>query len=331
MSRWCRVDRGGVDGVAPACVTPMVEHESESVAAPSDDPWLAVAQLPFRHGVVERSHKLVGSIGARWSVYRRRTMRIRSGITRPFDRSLASNRFVLLASPGSGVVAGLVTLAMGDGWRVAIPHGFSAGGATFLGWALVRELHPDRLGWPVVAAMLAPPSDSFWVPLTYSPQRSHCLSHGWSPEPPGAAALAGCRHRGRVRSTGGGALLRGRRTHGIGDRAVWHPAAPGSPSRELLIAAVIVTGLAGYAWWDLKVAFDRRDARSRRTRRFRAPRAAACAAATDRSGGAISPHRVRAARCYAIVTAAALAAFSSDPSAMAPVWVALGATAARPT
>ncbi len=40
---------------------PMVEHESESAAAPSDDPWLAVAQLPFRHGVVERSHKLVGS------------------------------------------------------------------------------------------------------------------------------------------------------------------------------------------------------------------------------------------------------------------------------
>ncbi len=37
--------------------TPIVDKELKSVAAPSDDPWLAAAQLPFRHEheVAERS------------------------------------------------------------------------------------------------------------------------------------------------------------------------------------------------------------------------------------------------------------------------------------
>lgn len=257
-------------------------------------------------------------------------MRIRSGITRPFDRSLASNRFVLLASPGSGAVAGLVTLAMGDGWRAAIPHGFSAGGATFLAWAIVRELHPDRPGLSVVVAMLAPLGLVLGTPdllastVALLVARVVAGTTGRRLRWPDVVIVVGFAVPVAVRSSGAGVLT----ASAIALFGIL--LLQDHRRRELLIAAVIVTGLAGYSSWDLKVGFDVGTLAPAAVGMVALLGPRRVAAATDRSGGAISPHRVRAARGYAIVTALA-AAFSSDPSAMAPVWVALGATAARPT
>ncbi|MEX0825886.1 MAG: hypothetical protein WD184_03905 [Acidimicrobiia bacterium] len=83
-------------------------------------------------------------------------MRIRSGITRRFDFSYRSNRFAVVATLGSGIVAGCVGLLSGGGWWPAVADGVLAGGASFLSWATARELDPDHPVSAGIAAVLAP-------------------------------------------------------------------------------------------------------------------------------------------------------------------------------
>ena len=235
---------------------PIVEHERGRRRHRRTIPGSPWRNSPFGTGSSSGRTSLSDQRGARWSVYRRRTMRIRSGITRPFDRSLASNRFVLLASPVSGAVAGLVTLAMGDGWRAAIPHGFSAGGATFLAWAIVRELHPDRPGLSVVAAMLAPLGLVLGTPdllastVALLVARVVAGTTGRRLRWPDVVIVVGFAVPVAVRSSGAGVLT----ASAIALFGIL--LLQDHRRRELLIAAVIVTGLAGYSSWDLKVGFD---------------------------------------------------------------------------
>jgi hypothetical protein len=83
-------------------------------------------------------------------------MRVRSGITRRLDFSHRSNRFVVVATLGSGIVAGCVGLPSGGSWWPAVADGVLAGGASFLAWATARELDPDHPASAGIAAMLAP-------------------------------------------------------------------------------------------------------------------------------------------------------------------------------
>lgn len=257
-------------------------------------------------------------------------MRVRSEITRPFDLSLASNRFVLIATPLSGVAAGLVTLAVGDGWALAVRHGFSAGGATFLAWALVRELHPDRLGVAVVAAALAPfglflgTPDLLATTVVLLAARLVAGTTGRGLRWADLVIVTAFATSVAMRSTGAGVLT----TTAI---ALFGVLLVQDRHRlDMAIATLIVAGLAVYAWWDIAVAFDRWTIVPAVLGAFALLGPRRVTSATDRPGGVISPHRIRAARGYTL-TAAALAALFSDPSAMAPVWIALAATAMRPT
>jgi hypothetical protein len=258
-------------------------------------------------------------------------MGLRSGITRPFDLAYPSNRFVLLATPGIGVVAGVVTLIAGEGWAAAFHNGFAAGGAAFLAWALTRELHPDRTGSAAVAALLAPAGIVLADPDLLA----------------AAVVLLGCRvvagTTGRVlrwfdvglvaavaapvafRASGPGVLTCTAAALGIvlirQDRR----------RLELGSAVVVLVGLAVWSWWQFTLAFDPDP--------WSAVAAGAglvalagpvrVSAATDRPGGTVTPMRVRLGRAYAWVAAAG-AALALAPAAMAPLWVALAVTGARP-
>lgn len=257
-------------------------------------------------------------------------MRVRSEITRPFDFSLSSNRFILIAIPVSGVVAGLVTLALGDGWALAVRHGFSAGGATFLAWALVREFHPDGLGVAVVAAVLAPFGLFFGTPdllattVVLLAARLLAGTTGRSLRWADVVIVTAFAAFVAMRTTGAGVLT-------ITAIALFGVLVVQDRHHlEIATAALIVVGLAVYAWWDAEIAFDRWTIAPAVVSAFAMLGPRRVNSATDRPGGVISPNRIRAARGYALI-AAAFVALTNDPSAMAPVWVALTATAARPT
>ncbi len=85
-------------------------------------------------------------------------MQLRSGIGRGFDSSLPSNVFVLAVTPAAGLIAGVITLIVGDGWGDVFGNGFSAGGAAFLAWTIGREIDPDHPVSACVAAVAAPPA-----------------------------------------------------------------------------------------------------------------------------------------------------------------------------
>jgi len=259
-------------------------------------------------------------------------MALRSGITRGFDLSYPSNRFILAATPGVGIVAGMATLLAGDGWRIAVHHGFSAGGIAFLAWTLVRELHPDRAGLATVAVIVAP----FGLLLG---------------EPDLLAAATVMLAARVVAGTTGRAL------HwfdvalilAVAAPVAWRPTGPGVlastalafaaviPLQDrrrsrLIVIAVVLAVLAGYAWWRVEMGFDP-DLWLAGVVVLAAvsvvgPRRVAVGA--DRAGAVISPRRVRSARGYAVI-AAAVATVTADPAAMIPVWAALVVIGLRPT
>lgn len=258
-------------------------------------------------------------------------MAIRSGITRGFDLSYPSNRFILAFTPVAGAVAGAATLLLGDGWGAAVRNGFGAGGVAFLSWALTRELHPDRVVLATVAAVLAP----------------FALLVG----PPDLLAAATVMLVARVL-----AATTGRAIHWfdvalivmIGAPVAWRAPGPGILAASavaialviplqvrrrsrLAVASGVLAVLAGYAWWRPDFVFEYEI--------WMAVMAVLAVLAvfgprhvevgTDRPGGTMSPRRVQAARGYALVAAGA-AATTAEPAAMAAVWVALAVVGMRP-
>jgi hypothetical protein len=90
-------------------------------------------------------------------LYGRAFMNVKApALGRPLDWSIPSNRFIVGLTPLAGSVAGLVALLAGDSLWDAIGWGVSTGGASFLAWAVGRELHPDRVWIATLAAFLAP-------------------------------------------------------------------------------------------------------------------------------------------------------------------------------
>lgn len=72
------------------------------------------------------------------------------------DFRLLSNRLSVGLPLVAGSVAGLGALLLGRGFGEAVASGVEAGGASFLAWAVTRELDPDHPPAASVAAVLAP-------------------------------------------------------------------------------------------------------------------------------------------------------------------------------
>jgi len=257
-------------------------------------------------------------------------MALRSGITRRFDLTYPSNRFILAATPVAGMVAGVVTLLIGDGWGAAVRNGFGAGGLSFLSWALTRELHPDRVMLATVAAIVAP-----FALLVAQPDLLASATVMLV-----ARVLAGTTGRpihwfdvGLIavvaapvawRPTGAGVLT----ASAIAVAAVI-PLQDRRRSR-LAVASGVLAVLAGYAWWRVEFALDGEPwmivVAVLASLAMIGPRRVTVG--TDRPGGAVSPRRVQAARGFALIAAAA-AATTANPAAMAPVWIALAVIGVR--
>jgi len=257
-------------------------------------------------------------------------MAIRSGITRGFDLSYPSNRFILAATPAAGVVSGMVTLLAGDGWGTAVRNGFGAGGLAFVSWALTRELHPDRVALATVAAIVAPFALLVSEPDLLASATVMIV----------ARVLAGT--TGRSIHWFDVALI-----VVVAAPVAWRPTGPGvlgasavalagvillqdRRRSRLAVASGSLAVLAGFAWWRVDFAVDV-ETWMVAVVVFAAlavvgPRRVAVG--TDRPGGTVSPRRVQAARGFALIAAAA-AATTTDPAAMAPVWVALAVIGAE--
>ncbi|MCJ7725459.1 MAG: hypothetical protein MUP76_03615, partial [Acidimicrobiia bacterium] len=78
-----------------------------------------------------------------------------SGIGRPIDPRYPSNRFILIVAPLAGLAWRVWKLASEGDWSPAVGRALVAGMATFLAWAIARELDPDRPWTAGVAAVLA--------------------------------------------------------------------------------------------------------------------------------------------------------------------------------
>ena len=258
-------------------------------------------------------------------------MAVRTGITRPFDLSYPSNRFILAAIPGVGVVAGLVTLVGGDGWAGAVRHGFSAGGIAFLTWTIARELHPDRPWVATVAVFVAPFGLLLGEPdLLASATVMLCArvvagTTGRALHWFDVALISALAAPLAVRPTGSGVLT----ATAVAYAAVI-PRQDRRRSRLVVVVATLAL-LAGYAWWWVEFGFDPEPwlagVAALGLLSLLGPSSVAVGA--DRPGAVIEPRRVRAARGYALIAAVA-AASTADPAAMAPVWAALAVVGVRP-
>lgn len=259
-------------------------------------------------------------------------MALRSGILRGFDFGDAGNRFVLGWTPGAGLIAGIVTLISGGGWGEAMRNGLSAGGAAFLAWAITRELHPDRPGSALLAAVLAP-----LTVLRSDPDLLSCVvvlliarvvagTTGRVLRWFDVALVAGFAAPVAFRTSGSGVLT-------VSVSALGALLAVQDRRRlELATATVAVAALATVAWLRFEFGFDADD--------WLVPVAAAglvglvgpkiVRVGADRQGGAISPRRVRAARGFAWIAAAAATLGGLPPAAMGPVWVAMAVVGLRP-
>jgi hypothetical protein len=74
-------------------------------------------------------------------------------LLRPFDLSQTSNRIVLFGIAASGVASLMWDLVMGD--SLDFVDGLWVAAASFLSWAIARELDPDRPGTATLAMTLA--------------------------------------------------------------------------------------------------------------------------------------------------------------------------------
>ena len=260
-------------------------------------------------------------------------MRLVPALTRPMDLRFPSNRFVLIATPVAGVVAGIVGLVRGESLATAAAWGVGAGGSAFLAWAIARELQPDRAWVATVATVLAPlglvwhEPDLLASAVVLLVARAVAGTTGRWMRAADLALFAVVAAPVAFRPSGLGMLGVG--AIGLALTAVWdrrwvvplvtaalytagavtsalrhdHSLLDGEPLLLLWIGgAAGVVSLLGPSRVE---------------------------AGTDRRDGTIRPHRVRIARLGALVAATAVS-ITYEPAAMAPVWAALIATALRP-
>ena len=262
-----------------------------------------------------------------------------SALVRPFDSGVASNRFILLVTPLVGVLAGVVSMAAGEGLGEAWRRGISGGGAAFLSWAIGRELDPDRPSTAGIAALLGP-----WLILIGSPDllgsalilltaRMVAGTTGRWPTRADAAVMMIATAVVAARPTGTGfaavAVL------GVAVAAIYEPRAR---TRMLIGAAAMTSAGAGAAWWAGRSPTGPATPGDAALVLFIAGVAAAglsvvllrrVAAPTDRAhGGRVSTARVRLARVTAAAAALGAWLWAGDagvPGAAA-LWTALGAS-----
>ncbi len=82
----------------------------------------------------------------------------RSGLTtigRALDLQYSSNRAIAAGAPLAAMGGMAIALALGRPAGPSILHGLALGGATFVGWAVGREVDPDFPGSAVLAAVLS--------------------------------------------------------------------------------------------------------------------------------------------------------------------------------
>jgi hypothetical protein len=252
------------------------------------------------------------------------------------DFSLPSNRFVALATPVAGVVAGSWALIAGSDLAGAVGYGIAAGGAAFLAWAAARELDPDRPGTAAVAALAAP-----WVVVLGRPSLLACalwllairMVAGTTGVPPSRvdlavivalAGLVAARDDGLVPAAVGMAVV-----------AV-AALADSEGRRRLLVGATV--GCAGVAatsmlWGDTAAPLTPDGVTWLRLATIAVLAAfsmrVTVRSETDRRPMAISTSRVRVARVAAGAAAGVALAWHGDAGlhAVAPVAVALGVVA----
>lgn len=80
---------------------------------------------------------------------------VTSGIGRPIDPHYPSNLFILVVAPLAGLAWMAWKLASEGDWGMALGRGLVGAMATFLAWAIARELDPDRPWTAGVASVLA--------------------------------------------------------------------------------------------------------------------------------------------------------------------------------
>jgi len=259
-------------------------------------------------------------------------MALRSGITRAFDLADSGNRFVLGWTPLVGVVAGVATLAIGDGWEEAFRNGVGAGGAAFLAWAITRELHPDHRGVAMLAAVLAPlgllrsDPDLLAAAVVLLVARIVAGTTGRAFRWFDVGLVAVVSIPVIWRATGGGVLT---------TAAVALIATVPLQSRHLVEFLAVTALLVGAAIWavvgtEFGYEIDPWFIASALLGAIGLLGPVRVVVGTDRSGGVISPMRVRGARLFALVAAVAGGVAGAPAAAMAPVWAAVAVVGIRP-
>jgi hypothetical protein len=252
------------------------------------------------------------------------------------DWSYPSNRFVVLATPVAGAIAGLVSLIRGDSLLDAVGWGFSSGGVAFLAWTIARELHPDRAWVAAVAFVIAPAGLAWGHPDLLASAtvllvaRAVAGTTGLALRPADVVLLGAVGIPLVLRGSGPAALAIG--AFGLALTRLWQDRRPGvlfgavglyaagavaalvlvdtppgpDGTEWILVWVGLVAGLVGLLGPGPVTAHeDRRD------------------------GDGLRRIRVFAARVVALATAVAVAV-TYEPAAMTPVWAALVATALRP-
>jgi len=264
----------------------------------------------------------------------RRAVRLNPALGRPFDVALPSNRFVLIATPVIGSIAGLIALIRSEPLADAVGWGFAAGGAGFLAWTIARELHPDRVWVATLAAVIAP----FGVALSHPDllgsavvllvTRAVAGTTGRSMRGADVVLFAAVGIPVAFRASGPGLLFVG--AVGLLASARW---AERNSSMHLLVAAIYLVAAVASAVGAEVRSLDDADGiilgigMLAGLVSLLGPKHVA--SGCDRAGSAIAPNRVRSARLIAL-TAAGLASIAVAPGSLAPVWAALIATAITP-
>jgi len=258
----------------------------------------------------------------------------RPALGRPFDPSVPSNRYVLVATPAIGTIAGVIALLRSETLFDSARWGFWAAGAAFLAWALARELHPDRTWVATVASLVAPlgvlagnPS-LFAVAVILLVARAVAGTTGRSMRSPDAVLFSAVGIAAGFNLAAPGVLATG--AVGMAFVAVKDRRGRTWAVTVALVylAAAVVTGFMAEApastdaestMLVIGVAFG--------LVTLLGPDAVEVGA--DRKGMTIEPKRVRTARAVALLSASA-AVITTDPAATLPAFAALAATALRP-
>ena len=231
-----------------------------------------------------------------------------------------------------GVVAGVATLAVGDGWEEAFRNGVGAGGAAFLAWAITRELHPDHRGVAIVAGLIAPlgllraDPDLLAAAVVLLVARTVAGTTGRALRWFDLGLVAVVSLPVAWRTTGAGVL-----TASAVALVATIPVQSRHRAEFLLVTALLVGASIG-AMIGSEFGFEIDPW-------FIAPALlgaigllgpARVVVGTDRSGGVISPIRVRGARLFALVAAMAAGIAGAPAGAVVPVWAAVAVVGLRP-